>query len=559
VTDSEVSDQFDLGTHTRQISTTSEHAQHWFNLGLNWCYGFNQEEGVKCFLKALEYDPECVMAHWGVAYGAGPFYNYAWCDFSVEEATATTKLCHDHITTAIKFAGNASDIENRLVKALACRFRKPHPVSQDEFNQWDDAWANAMREVYQDYCDDHDVMALFAEAMMTRTPWKLWDVALGVPPANADTYEALEVVERSISINDAEGAPPHPAILHLHIHITEMSDEPERAMRSADLLVDLCPDAGHLNHMPGHVYVLCGDYAKAKLVSEKSIAADEKYLAYAGPHNFYTTARCHDLHLMMYTCMFLGQYKPALRAAEQMCETLSEEVLRNSGQPQVLHTMEGYYSMKMHVLVRFGRWREIIDAPLPQDVELYCVSTAMHYYAKGVANAALKNFAAAELQRSLFHTAVARIPESRKFFNNPACTTLGVGEKMLDGELEYHKGNYEPAFEHLRESVRRDDRLEYTEPWAWMHPPRHALAALLVEQGHYEEAEDIYRTDLGLNDKLHRCAQHPDNVWALHGLVECLQQRGDKTDIALYNEKLSRALLQSDGSVRSSCMCRTVS
>ena len=200
--------------------------------------------------------------------------------------------------------------------------------------------------------------------------------------------------------------------------------------------------------------------------------------------------------------MFLGQYKPALRAAEQMCETLSEEVLRNSGRPQVLHTMEGYYSMKMHVLVRFGRWREIIDAPLPQDVELYCVSTAMHYYAKGVANAALKNFAAAELQRSLFHTAVARIPESRKFFNNPACTTLGVGEKMLDGELEYHKGNYEPAFEHLRESVRRDDRLEFTEPWAWMHPPRHALAALLVEQGHYEEAEDIYRTDLGLNDKL---------------------------------------------------------
>ena len=558
VIDSEVSDQFNLGSHTRQISTTSEYAQHWFNLGLNWCYGFNQEEGVKCFLKALEYDPECVMAHWGVAYGAGPFYNYAWCDFSAEQAASATRFCHNHITAAVGYSDKASDLENRLVKALACRFQKPHPVPQDEFNQWDDDYANAMREVYQDYSDDHDVMALFAEAMMTRTPWKLWDVSLGVPPANADTYEALEIVERSIAMNDASGAPPHPAILHLHIHITEMSNEPERAMRSADLLVDLCPDAGHLNHMPGHVYVLCGEYAKAKQVSEKSIAADEKYLAYAGPHNFYTTARCHDLHLMMYTCMFLGQYQPSIVAAEQMCETLSEEVLRKSGRSQVLHTMEGYYSMKMHVLVRFGRWQEIIESQLPQDTELYCVSTAMHHYAKGVANAALKNFAAAEQQRGLFHAAVARIPRNRKFFNNPACTTLGVGEKMLDGELEYHQGNYELAFEHLRESVQRDDKLEYTEPWAWMHPPRHALAALLAEQGNYEEAEDVYRTDLGLNDKLHRCAQHPDNVWALHGLVECLRHRKDKTDLALYTEKLNRALAQSDGSVKSSCMCRTV-
>ena len=336
-----------------------------------------------------------------------------------------------------------------------------------------------------------------------------------------------------------------------------MSNEPQRAMRSADRLVDLCPDAGHLNHMPGHVYVLCGDYEKAKQVSEKAIAANERYLAYAGPYNFYTTARCHDLHLMMYTCMFLAQYQPAVKAAAQMCETLSEDVLRNTARPQVLHTMEGYYSMKMHVLVRFGRWQEIIEAPLPADAGLYCVSTAMHHYAKGVAYAALKNIAAAEQECRLFHKAVARVPANRKFFNNPAYTILGVGEKMLEGELEYHKGNYALAFDHLRESVQRDDALEYTEPWAWMHPPRHALAALLAEQGHYEEAEDIYRTDLGLNDKLHRCAQHPDNVWALHGLVECLQLRKDKAEFDLYNSRLNKALALSDGSVSSSCMCRT--
>ena len=203
-----------------------------------------------------------------------------------------------------------------------------------------------------------------------------------------------------------------------------------------------------------------------------------------------------------------------------MCATLSKEVLSVPDRPQMAITMEGYYSMKMHVLVRFGRWQDIVDTPMPDDPELYCVSTAMHHYAKGVAHAALKNIEEAEEECRLFHAAVARVPENRKFFNNTAQSILAVGEKMLDGELEYHKGNYDAAFASLRESVYRDDHLEYTEPWAWMHPPRHALAALLSEQRHYVEAEQIYRADLGLNDELQRCAQHPDNVWSLHGFVE---------------------------------------
>ncbi len=549
-------DLFDLGSHTRAISTSSVIAQRWFNQGLNWCYGFNQEEGVKCFQQALKYDPSCVMAHWGVAYAAGPFYNYAWCDFSESEATFKTRLCYEHIQLGKSFSVTASDIENQLLNALAHRFQKPNPVTRKNYNQWDDDYANAMREVYKNYPDDHDVIALYAEALMCRTPWKLWDVWRGEPAEGADTREALQALERSIAMNDAANLPPHPAVLHLHIHCTEMSDEPEQAMRSADLLANLCPDAGHMNHMPGHTYVLCGEYDKARIVSEISIASDEKYLAYAGPYNFYTTARCHDLHMMMYTCMFLGQYQPAIDAANKMCETLSEDVLRNTDQPQVLHTMEGYYAMKMHVLVRFGRWKEIVAASLPSDARLYCTSISMIHYAKGVAHAALKEFEAAEEQRELFHKSVARTPPNRKFFNNPAVTTLGVGEKMLDGELAYHKGNYEEAFDHLRESVIRDDNLEYTEPWAWMHPPRHALAALLAEQGHYEEAEDIYRTDLGLNNKLYRCAQHPDNVWALQGLVECLRVRGDSIELPEFEKKLQVAMSKSDGSVKSSCMCR---
>ena len=549
-------DRFDLGAHSKEISTTSPEAQRWFNLGLNWCYGFNHEEGAACFQRVLEYDPTCVMAHWGIAYASGPFYNYLWRQFSPAEADEAAKFCHGHIQQARRFAHTATAQENALVEALAKRVQHPFGVDGATFDRWDDEYADAMRAVYAANRDDHDVAAIFAEAMMTRTAWKLWDVKLGVPAERSDVLEVLEVIERSIAMKDAAGAPQHPAILHLHIHATEMSHEPERAMRSADILGTLCPDAGHLNHMPGHVYVLCGAYEKAKIASEKAIRADDMYVDYAGAFNFYTTARCHDLHLMMYTCMFLGQFAPAMAAAEKMCATLSKDVLSVKNRPQLANTMEGYFSMKMHVLVRFGRWQDIVDTPLPDDPVLYCVSTAMHHYAKGVAYAALKNIEAAEQERLHFHAAVARIPENRRFFNNTAHAILSVGEMMLNGELEYHKGNYDVAFDHLRESVRRDDDLEYSEPWAWMHPPRHALAALLAEQGHFDEAEDVYRTDLGLNGKLQRCAQHPRNVWALHGLVECLRERRETDELPMYQAQLEIALGQTDVPVTSSCLCR---
>lgn len=550
-------ERFDLGVHKRTVTTTSEKAQYYFNLGLNWCFGFNQEEGVKCFLRALEYDPECAMAHWGVAYAAGPFYNFPWCDFSSGEAIKCTRLCHAHIQKAQTYMNRCTAVEVDLINALSARFQKPHPVTQGDYNQWDDAYANAMRVVYQKHANDLDVTALFIEAMMTRTPWKLWDVTKGVPTKGADTLEALTVCETALDMVAQNGVSPHPAILHLHIHLVEMSNEPERAMQSADILANSCPDAGHMNHMPGHIYVLCGEYEKAKIASEKAIRADNLYVDYAGPYNFYTTARCHDLHLMMYTCMFLGQFKPAIDAAQQICATLTRDVLSVEGRPQMAITMEGYYAMMMHVLIRFGRWQDIVDTPMPECPVLYCVSTAMHHYAKAVAYAALKKFDAAKEQRLLFHEAACCIPSDRKFFNNNAVVMLGIAEKMLDGELEYHMGNYTIAYEHLRESVCRNDMLEYSEPWAWMHPPRHALAALLMEQGHYKEAEDVYRTDLGLNSKLQRCSQHPRNVWALHGLVECLRHRNAVDELPVYEVQLSEAMTKTDINITSSCMCRT--
>jgi tetratricopeptide (TPR) repeat protein len=550
-------DRFDLGTHSRPISTASPEAQRWFDLGLNWCFGFNREEAIRCFRKALEFDPECVMVHWGMAYAAGPFYNLAWREYGEQEANASTKLGCDHIAKARAYADRATQLENMLVEAIALRMQKPHAVTPKAYDRWDDDYAAEMRRIHFSHPDDLDVASLYIEALITRTPRRLWDVKTGLPAQGSDIIEALQACERAMRRADELGVRQNPAVLHLYIHGLEMSNIPEVGTRAADLLTPMAPDSGHLSHMPGHIYILCGDYEKARQTSARALRANDKFLDYAGPFTFYTVACCHDLHLMMHTCMFLGRYKDALHAADKICALVSRDVLSVQNRPKFIMSLEGYYATRMHVLVRFGRWQDIVAAPMPEDPEMYPVTTAMHHYAKGVAHAALKNFPEADKERALFYESVGRIPKERRFFNNPAHDILAVGEQMLEGEVEYHKGNYAAAFNHLRESVRRDDNLQYIEPWAWMHPPRHALAALLLEQDHVAEAEAVYRDDLGLSGKIQRCAQHPDNVWALHGLVECLQRRGDIAEQPALREKLAKALKLADVPIVSSCMCRT--
>jgi tetratricopeptide (TPR) repeat protein len=550
-------DRFNLGTHTRKISTTSLEAQQWFDMGLNWCFGFNFEEGLKCFEKAKQYDPECAMVYWGIAYGHSPFYNLLWREQGEREADTHARTAHENILKARSFFSQATDVEKQLIEALAERFQKPHFVSLEEFDRWEDDYAAQMRRVYYNHPDDHDVMALFVEALIMRTPRALWDLKTGAPAKNSDAVEAMMLCERSVALSEKAGTKPHPAIVHLHIHLMEMSNEPEQAMCSANHLSTLCPDAGHMNHMPAHIYFLCGEYERAKVASEKAIRADDMYVDYAGFLNFYTAARCHDLHLMVYTCMFLGQYGPAMEAANKLRSSITEDILSIRERPKLVMTLEAYHSSRLHVMVRFGRWEEIINDPLPEDPDLYVVTTAMHHYAKGVACASLKRIPEAEEERRLLAESIRRIPDWQRFSNNFASNVLAVGQKMLDGELEYHKGNHHEAYTHLRESVRLDDDLEYIEPWAWMHPPRHALGALLAERGYYREAEEVYREDLGLIGKIQRCAQHPDNVWALHGLVECLQKRGDLAELPKLSQTLVLAMQKADVPITSSCMCRT--
>ena len=362
---------FDLGSRSFTVGTDVPAAQKFFDQGIKWCFGFNQEEGLACFKKGLNQDPNCAMLHWGVAYAAGPFYNMPWNDFSEPEAIECTAFCRNYLNKAIALFDSATPLERALINALSLRVQKSNIVSKPEYDAWDYAYANAMNQVNTDFPDNQFVMALCIEAMMTRTPWNLWNIKTGLPTEEADTDDALKLCEHAIRLADHLGEEQHPAILHLHIHLLEMSPEPERALSSADRLFGLCPDAGHIQHMPAHIYVLSGDYEKAKAVSEAAILADRKYLSYAGPYNFYTTARCHDLHMMIHACMMLGQFKPAMAAADEICENLPPNVIDLKDKPFITGAMEGYFAMRMHVLVRFGKWQEIIDVTMPEQVELY--------------------------------------------------------------------------------------------------------------------------------------------------------------------------------------------
>lgn len=548
-------DYYDLGTYSRPVTTSSAQTQLWFDRGLMWCYGYNHDEAIRCFQKALEHDRNCAMAYWGIAYASGPNYNKRWDAFieqELKEAVAQARLATQ---IALVHLEGTTPVEQALIHALQQRYQAEQTSSVDELFTWNDAYAASMRDVYQRFPDDPDVVALFAEALIDRTPWQLWDLKTGQPAAGADTLETVAVLERALQRMEQHGEAPHAGVLHMYVHTLEMSPYPERALRAGDILRDLVPDAGHLRHMPSHIDVLCGDYRGAMITNQRAIEADSLYLAKEGPINFYTLYRSHNYHFKLYSAMFLGQYQPALEAAEQLAETIKEDLLRVET-PPMADWLESFVSMKAHVQIRFGKWQDILATPLPQDPTLYCVTTAMLHYAKGVAFAACGQVANAETEHHLFLEAWARVPDTRYLFNNKCNDILAVAAGMLRGEIEYRKGNFDEAFAHLREAQSLDDHLPYDEPWGWMQPVRHALGALLLEQGRVEEALHAYRADLGLDNTLSRASWHLDNVWSLHGYVECLKRLGRDGEAAAAQVRLNLAMARADVEISASCFCR---
>ena len=315
---------FDFGGYSRPITTSSKVAQSSFDRGLIWLYGYNHEAAAEAFAEAHRSDPGCGAALWGLAYAIGPNYNKPWEFFDAEERRATLDRAHKAIEDARALKDNLSAAENDLIEALAKRY--PDDATIEDYGPWHDAFSESMRGVYANHPNDLDVITIFAEALMNRTPWLLWDLKTGGPAEGSSTLEAQAALEKAFE--ELPGALDHPGLLHMYIHLMEMSPMPEKALRHGDRLTDLVPDSGHLVHMATHIDVLCGEYQNVVARNHKAAEIDKKYEKLAGAKNFYTVYRIHNVHFEAYGAMFLGQPEVALAASERLIEKLPEDVVR---------------------------------------------------------------------------------------------------------------------------------------------------------------------------------------------------------------------------------------
>jgi tetratricopeptide (TPR) repeat protein len=541
---------YNLGAYHRQIETPSPQAQVWFDRGMVWAYAFNHEEAVRCFDRALELDPDLAIARWGVAYSIGPNYNKAWEAFDPVDLAAS--LARARMELGLAARGRASAVERGLIEALQARFPTEDQDDVDALAAGSAAYADAMAGLAETYPDDVDVQALAADALVNLTAWALWDIRTGEPAPGSRVVEAKRILDDALATTVGR---EHPGVLHLYLHTMEMSATPQDALPAADLLRGLVPDAGHLKHMPSHIDVLCGDYRSSVVANLAAVQADQQFVDREGPLNFYSLYRAHNLHFVVYSAMFEGGSRAALDAAEELTGQLTPELLAIES-PPMADWLEAFVPLPIHVLVRFGRWDELIAQSVPEDRDLYCSTTATIHYGRGVAHAAKGHLPQARAEREAFMEAYARIPDTRYLFNNTVQDILAIAAEMLDGEIAYREGQFEDAFAHLRRAIELDDSLPYDEPWGWMQPTRHAYGALLLEQGRVEEAAEVYAADLGLDPTLSRPCQHPNNVWSLHGYHECLQRLGRADEAVIIGQQLDLMRSRADVPINASCACR---
>ncbi|CDM37339.1 hypothetical protein DTO013E5_7544 [Penicillium roqueforti] len=543
---------YDLGSHHRPVTTSSAETQLWFDRGLIWAFSFNHDEAERCFQRAADSDPNCAIALWGVAYAAGPNYNKAWKFFDPKGRRASIEKVNNVLERARKLVSHATPVEQALIEAIGARFPSVHDIP-DDLSPFDHAYANAMRPVYQKFSNDMDVAALFADALMCITPRGLWDLDSGKPTGN-HTVEAREVIELGLKQTTGHD---HPALCHLYIHMLEMSPFPELALPAADRLRGMVPHASHMLHMPTHIDAAVGDYRRGIDSNHQAMLADDIYFARETGTIMYTAYRVHYICAKLYSAMMSGRFSDAISAAEKLEKVIYPQVLAIKS-PPMADFIESFVGSKAHVLVRFGRWEEVLSLELPTDRDTYCVTTAIIYYTRGLAFSALGRIAEAENAQVEFEAARRAVPSTR--LNSIPCKeedVLGVASAMLAGELEYRKGNIENGFSFLREAIVREDGLAYSDPPPWMQPVRHALGGLLLEQNRAEEAEVLFKQDLGFALDYPRRRAKLNNVWGLHGLYECLTRLGKTTEAAFIEPARDIALASADIPVSVSCFCRT--
>ena len=515
-----------LGTYKHTITTDSPKAQRYFNQGLAFYHGFNHGEAIRSFQTAVQADPKCAMAHWGIALASGPHINLVLVPPPAAElAWAELKLAQEN-------AEHASPVERDLIEALSHRYANPQPEDRAPL---DLAYADAMRKVWQTYPDDPDVGVLFAEAMMDLRPWNQWTPE-GQP--NPGTEEILTTLDAVLKLN-----PKHPFANHLYIHAVEASLHPERANAAADRLRTLQPGLAHNVHMPSHIDIRCGRWQEAVETNIKAVEADRRYRKIVGPPaGFINVYVAHNRHMLAYAAMMTGQRKLALKHIRAMVAELPADFLKENALQA-----EGFVAMPLEVMVRFGMWDEILAEP--DNYADYMTGTrAFHHAARAIAYAAKGNPENARKEQAIFLEKAKLVPKEEFFGNNTAEDLLALARHMTEGEILIRENKLEAGIAELREAIKLEDALKYDEPPGWLIPIRHSLGATLMQNGRFAEAEQVYREDL---------KKSPDNGWSLYGLAESLSaQKKDPVEAKTTRAQFKKVWANADTKITSSCLCQ---
>lgn len=514
-----------LGSHARPVTTSSPAAQRYFDQGLRFLFGFNHGAAIRSFQEAARLDPECAMAHWGIAYASGPHIN-----FPVVPPPAA-ELAWAELTLARQHAAKATPVEQALIAALGHRYANPQPEDRAPL---DLAYADAMRAVWKKFPKDADVGAFFAEAMMNLRPWDQWTPAGEPQPGTEEILATLDAVLK-LNVN-------HPLANHLTIHAVEASNHPERALPAADRLLNLQPGLAHNVHMPSHIYIRTGDWHKAVESNRLAVEADAAYRRIVGPaKGFLPVYVAHNDHMLAYAAMMTGQGALALKHVRDLVTGLPPEFMQEFG-----FVAEAWLAMPLEVLVRFGRWDDVLAEP---EIPAHNVfSHAFQHAARGIAFAAKGDTTAARHAQARYLEAAKAVPPEHLAAGNNTCqTVLGIVTPMLEGEILLREGKVEAGLAQLRAAVALEDELRYDEPPGWMIPVRHSLGAALMAHRQYAEAETVYRTDL---------ARLPNNGWALFGLAEALMQQSRPKEVAALREQFKQVWAEADLTITSSCLCQ---
>lgn len=508
------------------ITTDSAEAQKWFNQGLVLLYGFNHGEAIRSFKEAAARDPKAAMPWWGIAYANGMHINLP------EMSEAQWKDSYEAAQHAISLLDEETELERALVQAEAKRTAWPAPAPLPEAQRpYDEAFAKAMEEVYEKYPDNPDVAVQFAESLMNLQPWDYWTEDLKPKGRGA---EIVAVLERALEV-----APKHPQVAHLYIHACEAGPNPEKAEKAADTLRDLNLAAGHLTHMPSHLYARVGRYSDAVTTNEEAVEDDDAFFKIGTEPGAYYVYHAHNLHFLAFASMMEGNYEPAIAAAKRLRVAVPDEAL-----DQFAFLIEGIIPTDYHTMIRFGKWEDILKQEAPP--EKRPMMLAIHHYARGIALSALGRTEEARKELERFDAQVQKVPQDWWVFSNKAHDVLPIGRLMLEGEMAYREGRLDEAWAKLNEAMAAEDRLLYDEPPGWMVPVRHSMGALLMEAGQPERAEALYRQDQ---------IEHPGNGWSLLGLQQALEAQGKMDEAKAVAEKLDVAWKRLKDRPSSSCFC----